>query len=319
MQVAQTDEEEEKKLSTEGEEHAQLILDVNEITSDLHVLAEKMEQKLVKLKKPIPKVETETKPSIHEIQLEKCLQLEEKRLLKSEDLESASLKSQTSFVKLPKLDFEKYSGDVLRSQEFWGSLSLAVHENKCLCPVEKLNYLHAKLEGNAKKAVAGLEITNDNYEVAVKILCDRFGDPQTVISGHYTKLMDLPSSTNQTLALRLTFDELEKHVRCLSALREDTNHQHFVSLIMLKLPKEVVIKLEEMKGPIEVWSVQLLRKNLQAHLTARENAERQRRTYLLQNVANTNKFTTSSKRSSAEALFNCWCKFEGELPTKPAK
>ena len=42
--------------------------------------------------------------------------------------------------------------------------------------------------------------------------------------------------------------------------------------------------------------------NFQVHLTARENAERQRRTYLPQNVANTNKFTTSPKRSSAEAL-----------------
>ena len=232
------------------------------------------------------------KPSTLEIQLEKLLQLEEKRLLNREDLEYASLKSQTSFVKLQKLNFEMHSGDVLRFQEFWDSFSSAVHENKRLRPVEKLNYLCAKLEGNAKRAIAGLEITNDNYEVAGKIPHDRLGDPQTVISGHYTKLMDLPSSTNQTLALRLTFDELEKHLRCLSALGDDTNHRHFVSLNMSKLQKEVVIKLEEMKGPTEVWSVQLLWKNLQAHLTARENTERQRRTYLPQNVADTNKFTT---------------------------
>ena len=115
-------------------------------------------------------------------------------------------------------------------------------------------------------------------------------------------MMDLPSSTNQTPALPSTFDELEKHLRCLSLLGEDTNHRHFVSLIKSKLPKEVVIKLEEMKGPIEVWSVQLLQKKLQVHLTATENAARQRRTYLLQNVASTNKFTTSPKRSSAQAL-----------------
>ena len=133
-----------------------------------------------------------------------------------------------------------------------------MHENKLLRPVEKLKYLRAKLEGNAKRAIAGLQITHDNYEVAIKFLRDRFGDLQTVISGHYTKLMDLPSSTNQTPALRSTFDELEKHLRCLSALREDTNHRHFVSLIMSKLPREVVTTLEEMKGPTEVWSVQLL-------------------------------------------------------------
>ena len=99
-----------------------------------------------------------------------------------------------------------------------------MHENKRLRPAEKLNYLRAKLEGNARSAIAGLEITNDNYEVAVEILRNRFGDPQTVISGHYTKLMDLPSSTNQTPALRSSFDELEEHLRCLSALGEDINH-----------------------------------------------------------------------------------------------
>ena len=112
MQVAQTDKEEKKNLITEGDEHVQLILDANEITSDLHVLAEEIEQKLLKLEKAIPKVETEMKPSTLEKQLEKLLQLEEKRLLKFEGLESTSLKSQTSFVKLPKLDFEKYSRDV---------------------------------------------------------------------------------------------------------------------------------------------------------------------------------------------------------------
>ena len=42
---------EEKKLITEGDHHAHLILDANEIKSDLHVLAEEIEQKLVRLEK----------------------------------------------------------------------------------------------------------------------------------------------------------------------------------------------------------------------------------------------------------------------------
>ena len=76
MQVAQADKEEEKKLITERDRHAHLILDANEITSDLHVLAKQIEQKLIKLEKAIPKVKTETKPSTLEKQLEKLLQLE---------------------------------------------------------------------------------------------------------------------------------------------------------------------------------------------------------------------------------------------------
>ena len=259
----------------------------------MNVRIEEIEEKIERLKNPIPNAQTETKPSTLEIQLERLLQLEEKRLQKTEELEFTSLKSQ-SFVKLPKLDFEKYNRDILRFREFWDNISTSVHDNKRLRPVEKLNYLRAKVEGKAKAAIAGLGITIDNYDVAVKILRDRFGDSQTVISGHYTKLMDLLSSINQTTALRSTFDELEKHLRCLTALGEDTNHRHFVSLIMSKLPREVIIKLEEMKKPAEVWSVQLLR----AHLTATENAERQRRAHLPQNIVN--KVTASPpKRSSA--------------------
>ena len=51
MQVAQTNKKEEKKLITEGDEHVQFILDANEISSDLYVFAEEIEQKLVKLEK----------------------------------------------------------------------------------------------------------------------------------------------------------------------------------------------------------------------------------------------------------------------------
>ena len=116
-QLAQTDKEEEKRLTKEGYEFGQLILDANEIISDLSVRIEEIEEKIERLKIPIPKAQTETKPSTLEIQIEWLLQLEEKHLQKTEKLESTSLKSQ-SFVKLPKLDFEKYNVDVLRFWEF---------------------------------------------------------------------------------------------------------------------------------------------------------------------------------------------------------
>ena len=154
MQLAQTDKEEEKRLTEEGYEFGQLILDANEIISDLNVRIEEIEEKIERIKNPIPKAQTETKPSTLETQLERLLQLEEKRLQKSKELESISLKSQ-SFVKLPKLDFEKYNGDVLRFQEFWDNFSTSVHDNKRLRPVEKLHYLRAKVEGKAKFAIAG--------------------------------------------------------------------------------------------------------------------------------------------------------------------
>ena len=59
-QLAQTDKEEEKRLTEEWYEFEQLILDANEIISDLNVLIEEIEEKIERLKNPIPKVQTET-------------------------------------------------------------------------------------------------------------------------------------------------------------------------------------------------------------------------------------------------------------------
>jgi hypothetical protein len=39
-----------------------------------------------------------------------------------------------------------------------------------LTKVDKFNYLRSKLIGEAKDAIAGLTLTNENYLVAIKIL-----------------------------------------------------------------------------------------------------------------------------------------------------
>lgn len=73
-------------------------------------------------------------------------------------------------VKLPKLDFDKFSGDVLLWQEFWDSFDSAINSNDGLRDVDKLNYLQAKLEGKAKSVISGLQVTNHNYNVAIQLL-----------------------------------------------------------------------------------------------------------------------------------------------------
>ena len=74
-------------------------------------------------------------------------------------------------VKLPKLDFNKFRGELLKWQEFWDSFE----SNASLNPVEKMNYLRAKLEGEAEEAILGLTLTNANYEEAIRLLQKRFG------------------------------------------------------------------------------------------------------------------------------------------------
>ena len=78
--------------------------------------------------------------------------------------------------------------------------------------------------------------------------------------------MDLPESPNQTSKLRQTFDTIERHPRSLQVLGDDINRKHFVSMIQAKSPKPIKLQLQLHKKPEEVWTVELLRKELQYHI-----------------------------------------------------
>ena len=144
-------------------------------------------------------------------------------------------------VKLPKLTFPKFYGNILKWSEFWDSFRSAVDQNMGLNAVDKLNYLRRQLEGEAYGCIAGLERTEANYSVAITLLQKRYGDSQIIINAHYKELMESP---NQTSKLRQTFDTIERHLRSLQVLGEDINHKHFVSMIQAKLPKPVKLQLQ---------------------------------------------------------------------------
>lgn len=83
------------------------------------------------------------------------------------DASSANSLAHTQSVKLPKLIIDKYDGDVSRWQEFWSQYETAIHTNDSLCKREKFTYLKTYLSGPAAKAVAGLILTDANYDSAI--------------------------------------------------------------------------------------------------------------------------------------------------------
>ncbi|XP_067055999.1 uncharacterized protein [Acropora muricata] len=130
------------------------------------------------------------------------LSLEKEKLKKKLEVETAKQGMKSNTVKLPKLDFNKFGGELLKWQEFWDSFESAIHSNASLNPVEKMNYLRAKLEGEAEEVISGLTLTNANYEEAIRLLQKRFGQNEIIINAHYTSLMDMPASSSSTSALQ---------------------------------------------------------------------------------------------------------------------
>ena len=95
-------------------------------------------------------------------------------------------------AKLPKLELKKFHGNPMQWYPFWESFESAVHKNPNLSSVDKFNYLKSLLTGTAQSSVAGLALTSANYEKAVDLLKQRFGNRQMVISSHIEVLTKLP-------------------------------------------------------------------------------------------------------------------------------
>ena len=87
-------------------------------------------------------------------------------------------------IRLPKMEIKKFSGRPQEWQEFWDSYKSAVHEDEQSSDIDKFNYLKHFLEDAARKVVSGLELTDANYEEAVKLLEKRFVKPEIIKNVH---------------------------------------------------------------------------------------------------------------------------------------
>lgn len=179
-----------------------------------------------------------------------------------------------SAVKLPKLDISSFNGNKLKWTEFWDTFECTVHRNSKLSDVEKFSYLLNKLIGEAKRAVDGLALSNENYEVAIDILRERFGNKQEIVDLHYKELMNAPSPTNKIQSLRSFLDVTEKHLRSLEVLEENINQHVFVSMIRSKLPEYVLRQLEFSKESSTDWTIDTLRDHLSKYVSACEKSEK---------------------------------------------
>ena len=178
-----------------------------------------------------------------------------------------------SRVKLPKLHLKKFNGDPTCWQQFWESFNCAVHENTVLNSIDKFNYLLGLLENTALQAISGLSLSGDNYIEAVKILQDRFGNKQLIISKHMDKLLKLPSisSLRDVKSLRSVYDSIESNIRSLKSL--GVNSEMYGSLLapimMSKLPNELRLIISR-KTTSEIWDLDNLLSTFNEELQARE-------------------------------------------------
>ncbi len=176
-------------------------------------------------------------------------------------------------VKLPKLILKNFSGDPSQWNPFWDTFETSIHNNPSLAPIDKFNYLKSLMAGAAAESIAGLSLSNANYEEAIVILKSRFGNKQQIINRHMDVLVNLPSVSSETdmKGLRQLHDTVQSHIRSLKSMgvAPESYGSLLSSMLMSKLPTSLQLVVSRVVKENE-WNLDKLLDTFQQELQARE-------------------------------------------------
>ena len=175
-------------------------------------------------------------------------------------------------VNLPKLQLPKFAGDPKKWQEFWDAFGI-IDGNDSLSDVNKFRHLKTLLEGQAASAIAGIQTTGVNYQLAIDHLKDRFAQKQVIINSHIDALHNLPNLTTEkdVKGLRKLADSIDINIRSLKNLGYDlSQYGPFLNpVIMNKLPEGIRLAVTKQIRK-EEWELGKILDIVKTELDARE-------------------------------------------------
>ena len=93
---------------------------------------------------------------------------------------------------------------------FWGRINSLVRNNKSLSEAVKLAHLNNALTDNVSGIILCVTGEPGDYEKAIKLLNERYGDPQNVVETHLCRIIDWPNVKNNIREWFQAFDLLDQ-------------------------------------------------------------------------------------------------------------
>ncbi|MCP3668457.1 MAG: DUF1759 domain-containing protein [Gammaproteobacteria bacterium] len=171
-----------------------------------------------------------------------------------------------------KVDLRRFDGnDPAEYSRFMASFQYHVGRRNASDSV-KFDHLERQLDPPARNAIAGLELADESYQLALDILNKRYGQKPLIVERLNQRLMKLSLNNMQANELRRFLDELNKILAQLKTATGEINQNGTIcSVIMSKFPSHVFMKLEEMKGSYDPWTVELLCDKFSLFVNQRES------------------------------------------------
>lgn len=148
-------------------------------------------------------------------------------------------------IKLPQINLPEYSGSYDKWVQFHDTFESLINKNPLLSKIQKFYYLQAALKGEAAQVIESLTVSEANYEVAWKLLTERFQNKRAIINAHIKGIFDLPNLIKEShVSLRTFLDTFLRHFRSLSSLGENVKEWNTILIYLLNTKLDVVSKRE---------------------------------------------------------------------------
>ncbi|XP_072400226.1 uncharacterized protein [Diabrotica undecimpunctata] len=138
-------------------------------------------------------------------------------------------------VKLPEINIPQFSGKLSEWNSFYELFVALIVENVELSNVQRFMYLKSYLKGEPARLIENLQVTNDNFQIALNTLTHRYANKNILIQSLLTSLLDIKSVPNNAQASQNLLRDF--HVSLTNAIRALENQglsdrQLFESLVV---------------------------------------------------------------------------------------
>ncbi|XP_045461813.1 uncharacterized protein LOC123671948 [Harmonia axyridis] len=150
----------------------------------------------------------------------------------------------SSGVQLPSINLPKFDGRYDKWMAFKDAFDALIDKNKTLANVQKFFYLKLSVTGVASEVIADLEATDSNYNVAWKLLQDRFENRKLICHTHVKAIFELPTISKEASSnLQRLVDDFQKNIRALNNLGEPSDQ--WSTLLVYLVSSKLDIKTQK--------------------------------------------------------------------------
>ncbi|XP_063217253.1 uncharacterized protein LOC134528018 [Bacillus rossius redtenbacheri] len=155
------------------------------------------------------------------------------------------LTSRRGKVALPKIALPCFDGIPQNWSNFSNLFETLVSNNSELSAVEKLAYLKSALGGEPLGMIHSLSLSEANFDVAWKLLLNRYDNKRLIVSSHVEALLQAPSASAESArSLRQLVTVISENVSALEALGAPVDKWDMVLLPILSKRLDTKLRVD---------------------------------------------------------------------------